>query len=231
MIANYRQAVPIESEPIVKVDPNTLLLLHGEELTDSSSYQRELQNSGVTISTAQSKFGSSSLYFNGSSYLSLADVPFPNGSEDFTVDWWQYITGPQIQGSAVLSRSHISGRSYGLILGYWVTAKSGGSVYFSGDGTAWTILANGSMGTATYNAWQHFAIVRNGSSIMVFNNGKLTASVNKSDPIIDCSGDLFIGVYDYSPFYKFSGYIDELRISNVARWTENFTPPTEPYEC
>ncbi len=28
---------------------------------------------------------------------------------------------------------------------------------------------------------------------------------------------------------QFNGYIDELRISNTARWTANFTPPTIPY--
>ena len=28
---------------------------------------------------------------------------------------------------------------------------------------------------------------------------------------------------------EFDGYIDEIRISNVARWTAAFTPPTAPY--
>jgi hypothetical protein len=26
-----------------------------------------------------------------------------------------------------------------------------------------------------------------------------------------------------------NGHMDELRISDIARWTSNFTPPTEPY--
>lgn len=25
------------------------------------------------------------------------------------------------------------------------------------------------------------------------------------------------------------GYLDEIRVSNIARWTSDFTPPTEPY--
>ena len=29
--------------------------------------------------------------------------------------------------------------------------------------------------------------------------------------------------------YYFRGYIDELRISNVARWTSNFSVPTTAY--
>ena len=29
--------------------------------------------------------------------------------------------------------------------------------------------------------------------------------------------------------YPYIGYIDEFRVSDIARWTESFTPPTEPY--
>lgn len=70
-------------------DQYTKLLLHGESLADSSSYSRAITSSGVTVSSAQSKFGGSGLFFSGSSYLSLADSDDWNfGSSDFTVDLW-----------------------------------------------------------------------------------------------------------------------------------------------
>ena len=39
---------------------------------------------------------------------------------------------------------------------------------------------------------------------------------------------LMIGKYrDYGLYLN--GMIDEFRISNIARWTSNFTPPARPY--
>lgn len=229
MIANYRQAVPIkEPEPIVKVDPNTLLLLHGEDLIDSSSYQRELQNSGVTISTAQSKFGESSLYFNGSTYLTLSDIPFPNGTEDFTVDWWQY-TLASYNGGGVISRAYVSRGGYGFLAGY--LGGSAVQAYMGAISSSWNIVSPLSMGSIVYNSWQHFAVVRNGNRILAFNNGSKTAEASSSLGFGSFSQPLHIGCYDYTNGFKFVGYLNELRISNTARWTENFTPPIEPYEC
>ena len=36
-----------------------------------------------------------------------------------------------------------------------------------------------------------------------------------------------IGSQGTNLYYK--GYMDEIRVSNVARWTESFVPPTQPY--
>jgi hypothetical protein len=30
--------------------------------------------------------------------------------------------------------------------------------------------------------------------------------------------------------YQYNGYFDEIRISDIARYTENFTPQTEPFD-
>ena len=46
---------------------------------------------------------------------------------------------------------------------------------------------------------------------------------------IDRAGVLQIGGLATTN-YLLNGYIDELRISNVARWTGNFTPPGGPYD-
>ena len=84
-------------------DPNfadVSLLLHGDgannstTFTDSSSNNFTLSRVGdVKISTTESKFGGSSIFFDGTGdYLTLAnnsDFNFPN---DFTVEAWVYPT-------------------------------------------------------------------------------------------------------------------------------------------
>lgn len=88
------------------------------------------------------------------------------------------------------------------------------------------------MGDPILNAWQHFAVVRSGNTLMLFNNGQKITETTKSFSFGSFERDLHIGRWDSATdaLYDFIGYINELRISNVARWTTNFTPPTAPYE-
>ena len=193
MIANYRQAVPF-----AKNDPNTLLLLHGEEISDSSMYKCELQNSGVTVSSAQSKFGGSSLYFNGSSKIFLDAI----GTMD--------------------------DRCTGLLLGY-----DGGTVWAASIlSYNWDLISGAVMLSSTLSEWVHWAFVRSGTSLTSYRNGVQFATTALNGTIYyDSSIRMAIGGYREKAPTLFNGYLDEFRISNIARWTENFAPPTEPYEC
>lgn len=209
-------------------DENTIFLLHGDDIFDSSRYNISVQNiGGVTPSNTKSKFGEKSLYFNGSSYLTVSDIPFPNGTEDFTIEWWQYCETTQ-SGTCVISRAYEPGEGYGILLGF----NQDMLAYIGSKAGSWDVMAAVSMGTRINNAWQHLAVVRNGSKFMIFNNGvKITETTKTSElSFSSFGGPMYIGKYDHKSNPKpFTGYIDELRVSNVARWTENFTPPTEPY--
>lgn len=211
----------VESGP----DENTLLLLHGEDISDSSKYKRSIENVGVSASTNRSKFGNKSLYFNGLSYLRIQDIPFPNGSEDFTVDWWQYCVASQ-PVTGVISRAHKPRMGYGILFGHMQNMTA-----FMASGLSWDIMSGTTMGSRIYDEWQHFAVVRQGNKFLIFNNGSKVSEVTNDAAFTSFEGPLYIGEYDYDDDTddQFTGYLDELRISNIARWTENFTPPTEPY--
>lgn len=74
-------------------DEHTLLLLHCDDYSDSSMYGIELMDKSAQVSTEQSKFGGKSMYFNGSTRLSIDDVSariFDFGTGDFTVEAWIY---------------------------------------------------------------------------------------------------------------------------------------------
>jgi len=217
------------------VDQYTKLLLHNDDTTfaDSSSSSHSVTNSGVQPDTVNKKFGTGSAYFQGSSYLSIPDSnDWTFGTGDFTIDAWvkaKYGTG----GKHIASQSADSSNyqqlwwnaSSGVLSMRWVT----GGIYQGWIDTA------GSAGIAP-NSWHHIAFVRNGSNALIFTDGvsmPLT-TVYPFGNIGDIAAAYVIGTdYFYgSPQEYWNGWIDEFRISKgVARWTSNFTPPTNPYSA
>lgn len=204
-------------------DSNTVLLLHGEDLTDSSGNGLTISNSGVTVSTAQSKFGGKSLYFNGSTAaLTIKSDVFNFGSGDFTVDWWEYCTG----NSATRFSLSINGGCGGVCAG---GSGNGNALYMGTTGTSWDMFSGAAAFSKTANQWVHWAFVRNGTSFKTYRNGTLYWSGTASGSIYWNGAGFVVGSFLYDANHYYGGYIDEFRVSNVARWTANFTPPTEPY--
>lgn len=84
--------------------------------------------------------------------------------------------------------------------------------------------------TVPVGAWTHFAISRTADmKWKMFVNGESTGNGGGSNHFVNQSNDepLWIGCTDFSAHF-FPGAFDEIRISNVARYTGDFVPPTEP---
>ena len=204
-------------------DKNTLLLLHGDSLIDNSIYNVPITNSGATVSTAQSKFGESSLYFNGNSNLLFSAQVCDFGAGDFTIDWWEYL----LNENCTIFSSQNGVPFTGFMLQYNGTKLCVNSNYNTPN---WDIADNEDTFTNDINIWVHFALVRNDNMIYVFKNGvKLyEKNIGNVNLIINTNIKASIGVNAGNNSFL-NGYLNEFRISNIARWTENFTPPTEPY--
>jgi hypothetical protein len=81
--------------------------------------------------------------------------------------------------------------------------------------------------------WTHIAVVRSENTLSIFENG---------DEVLEQAIDFYIrdnntqalkigALTGNDQWYYFGGYLDEVRISTgVARWTDDFTPPTAPYD-
>ena len=210
---------------------HTLLLLHGEEIVDASNNHVQLTNNGVVTSSAQSKFGGKSLYFNGSSYISFPELSVVLGSSDFTVDWWEYdtrTTGPDhaVRYASVSNSPPAFGGL--LLMDEGVFAGS-----YANTSGAWDMLVSAPMMTSPpKNVWTHWAFVRSGSSFKSYKNGKLYNSQTLSKQIGSGDGTYKQTIGSWGPnvgVYGYLGYIDEFRISDIARWTSDFTPPDKPY--
>ena len=201
---------------------HTLLLLHGEEIVDASNNHVPLTNHGVTVSSAQSKFGGKSLYFNGQSKITFS---LPNLSNlfhgDFTIDWWEYRQNNGI--SVMFDLLDSIGYSH-LFLRF-----SGNQIFSSYGGGAWNAVNAAFLSLNPQNEWAHNAFIKSGDTLRMFVNGKLAWNGNVNSASYS-GGNNTISIGDYLHVSGgLIGYIDEFRLSDIARWTSDFTPPDKPY--
>lgn len=91
-------------------------------------------------------------------------------------------------------------------------------------GSGWAISGKG-MGTAqTIGVWRHYAVVRANNVIYRFENGILIGTDNYTVSISVPSINPVFGAYNYNAV-NLDCTIQDFRISDIARYTANFTPP------
>ena len=135
--------------------------------TDSSNSNHTVTFGGdAEISTAQSKFGGSSLSLDGNGdYVDLPQSTNQFVSDDFTIEFWFRInSGAGSETVGLFGSYYTVGGGKGIIM---ASHPSYPSVYFqwmygSGSGTDWAYL-NKTQGTRTAlsnNTWYHVAVTR-----------------------------------------------------------------------
>ena len=217
----------------VSADPNlTLALLHfngtngSTTFTDSSpiplTYYRAYTNN--VISTAQSKFGGSSLYVgadNGSGAGSVTDNRFLLSNQDFTIECWFYDSVLDTGDKAII----------GVADRHSIAINNGtikGNVY---TGSNFEIVHQTTVSAAV---WNHVALVRNNGVVTLYVNGvasNTTVAIGTTSLIND-GNDFFKmtpASYKGNVIDAFDGYIDEARLRREAVYTGDFTPPTAPF--
>ena len=238
------------------IDANTVMMLHFDTIpaatiVDSSDNSGDItitKSGSAATSAVQKKFGDYS--YSGeqatADYLYTGNLSsgltrtFPT-TGDFTVDFWFYQT-TQEDGNRLFS------------IGNNGTPASGGEPIIT-----W---ANNSGGPSTINnhsvfgsfnppiagstnfaedVWIHGVIQRTGTKLHNYINGKIywitTNQTLLNGQNLMTSGDnVFIGARSNSTTEYFRGFIDEFRVSNIARYdstaandTTVFTPPTAAY--
>ena len=212
--------------------PRNALLLpfdgsNGATTTSDSSNSNHTAtfNGNAQISTAQSKFGGSSLLLDGTGdYLSFSassDWQFATG--DFTIEFWIRIgAGSAYQtiwdfnytsnGCVLIQTTNDSSPKMRIFLDYGRTSD------YITDATAFSL-----------NTWYHYAIVRSSGTVTIYRDG--TSTVSGSMPgDVDASASPTIGIKAGTTDYPLNGYLDDFRISKgLARYTSNFTAPTSAH--
>ena len=221
--------------PVDEEFGNVSLLLHGDgtngstTIVDSSSSPKTVTAVGdAQISTAQSKFGGSSIAFDGNGdYLGLPAVPdFAFGTGNFTVETWVYISSyAPIDGYALIDTIPIGGLGSRTNAFVWIITTSGKLDVFSDGG-----FRGLSTSIVPLSQWVHLALVRNGTTWQYYINGVKDGTEYTYSRDLSLAQGALIGRIGDGNTYFFNGYIDDVRITKgVARYTANFTPPTAPF--
>lgn len=212
-------------------DDNTLLLLHmdGSYLTNNFYDDNGIRlpkpmtnnNSNAKLSTTQAKFGGTSLVCDGNFDFvttrwdqTYSELAF--GTGDFTAECWAYLSGNST-GQILISLRNASAGQYSNML-----AVGGGYLEWS-DGTAWRLSTT----TFPINQWVHVAVTRTSGTLRLFQNGTQVYSATNT---VNLTGarPYYIGSADDGS-YSTNGYIDEVRVSNISRYSSAFTPSTAPF--
>ena len=208
-----------------KNDIHTKLLLHAEDFTDSSYQNMGISSYNVTLSTSDKKFGTTSFFFNGSNaYITFPQGTINWGSGDFTIEWWENCSTFTNNGTRFCSERGSPGYC-GIFLGY----STGNSTYATTNTSSWNLINGANMIYYTANTWVHWAFVRKNGVLHSYRNGVLYQSASCAGVLHQDNNRLMqLGTYN-SGSNSFGGFIDEFRISDIARYDGNFTPPSEPF--
>lgn len=200
------------------------LLLHGESMVDSSSAARTLTASGASISTAQKKFGNSSISIGSGQYVSVPGATAFNMSGDFTLEWFHYLNSATAQGWIIGGDANANGY---FMLGINLTASQ--QLWIGQANVGWPVQF-GSVPLSA-NTWQHVAISRSGSSNRLYIDGTLVGSaITDSTSWTTNPNAIWIG--SQSGGVSMAGYLDEFRwtVGTARGYTgSTITVPTAPY--
>lgn len=219
---------------------NTNLLLHMDgvngstDFVDSSGEDHSVTAFGSAHVTSQPNVFGQSLSLGDPTldgYLQIPNSPqFTFGANDFTIDTWVSLRSTTESGVVAAVRGTTTTDQSWML---WYSASQFDFRFYAGstgtsvnDITGTTFIAPFS----TTDLFVHLAIVRKGDQWTFFFNGTPIGALTSALPIFGSTADLTIGNRSAGESgLFFDGWIDEFRISNVARWDGEFTPPTLPW--
>jgi len=208
---------------------NTSLLLN---FTNAQIFGSAMTNNFVTVGNAQVstsifKYGTGSMYFNGTTdYLLAPNSPnFNFGTGDFTIESWVYFNG------GLSSAQFIATTNYNA-----ATGAGGWAFTYRGDISSLELSVNSNVTytkawAPSVSVWYHVAVSRSGSNLRFFINGTQIGTTSTSSDNIAGATTLVVGSnLGGAPYLFLNGYLDEFRMTyGFARYTSNFTAPTSQF--
>jgi len=210
---------------LVTAISGTSLLLN---FTNAGIFDNTGKNNLETVGDAQidtgtKKYGTGSMEFDGTGdWLLMAHNPDQQlGTGNFTIEFWVYLASGDTGSARGLVAKGTSNT------GWLVSLDSSQKVVFT-----YTTSTITSSGAITTNAWNHIAVVREGTGsnqtkiyIGGTNDGTGTVSTDFNQTSV-----MYVGC-NRTAGDPMKGFIDDLRVTKgVARYTGTFTPPTSAFQ-
>jgi hypothetical protein len=201
---------------------NNVLLIHADgtnnknnhTFLDSSNNNFTITRNGNATQGSFSPFSQTgwSGYFDGTGdQLAVNSMTF--SANAVTVEAWVYFTAD----------------SFGSFHDIFII-NSVGMLLDSGRLRFYGFSATTASATITRNKWVHVAVVKESNNTLKgYYDGVECFSTTSSTVWQPSNQTGYIGSWSSGSSEFFPGYISNLRLSNVARYTSNFTPPTSPF--
>jgi hypothetical protein len=205
----------LNAEQTAKIDTTGLVAWYpfNGNANDSSGHGHNGTIYGATLTADRFGNANSAYIFNGiNNYI---EVPYNlelNPTNAITISAWikAYNLGWDSYSNYIVSTEQNSpNNGYSLRGG----AKSV-TIMISGGGSWYT--AQSTYGTVDTGAWYHLVGVYNGSGLLLYLDGSLSASTSYGGGITASTGPLLIGTSPGSFLRWFNGIIDDIRLFNRA---------------
>ena len=216
----------VPTAPLTNITNTSLLLNFTNAGILDATGRNDLETvDNAQISTVQSRWGGSSMYFDGTGdYLFGKNNDLLSiASGDFTLEFWVYRNS--LQPSTYPRILTIGAANYSALI-FWLSSGSNILVDYSTSGSTWT---SNSFGGATLSAttWTHLALVRSSGNLLLFKDGTQQSTSVSNSSFLLATPEIRVATLFSPADNYFAGYLQDLRITRgYARYTSNFTPPT-----
>jgi hypothetical protein len=173
---------------------------------------------GAHHDNVQAKIGSTSIFCDGTNdAIEVADSADFAFAGDYTVEFWVYFNGAPANNAHICGQGGNSASNFA----FFCRSEGSGTFLFGTSNGSTQRLINPGMDLS--NAWHHVALVKYGTSQKLYIDGTSRGtSLTHSEPVQNVSAPWEFSGGNNSASHM-SAWWDEIRFSNVARYTGNFT--------
>lgn len=185
-----------------------------------------------TISTANKKWGSSSMTWTNNASVSYpSSTKYDVGLRDFTLECQLYLNTGFDWYPQFISRSSTGAAGFQWALGFGGTRGSRRMSFSIYDGAGSAVAQILTTDAFPQNIWTHVAVVRQAGVIYIYWDGVLKASGVAAQSLkTNATGQMFF-IGGAQTAWMPNSFIDEVRFTvGVARYVSAFTPPTAEAE-